>query len=180
MILLSLTAYILAVKYKARPALLHYINCIWILEICALCTLYIAGNYYAASIWWDKQVSSDLSNDQWKYFFMASTVLVPIWCLYTGIRKHDIILSRLSVLMIAASIITFHYYAEVISMEAEMIFYGILLIIIAYFLIRHLKKGIPGYTYNSMEDSAGMIELEELFAGGTFSSKGKSPATEKK
>lgn len=173
-ILLSLTVYLLARQYRKRPALRHYFNCLWILEISALCTLYIAGNYFAASMWWEKQLSSELSNDPWKYFFIASTALIPFWCLYTGLRKQEIIQSRLSVLMIAASICTFHYYVEVISREAEMIFYGTLLIMIAYFLIRQLKKGIPGFTYNSMEDSAGMIEMEELFIGGTFSAKGKS------
>ena len=62
---------------------------------------------------------------------------------------------------------------ELISIEAEMIMYGIFLIIGAYILIRRLKSGIQGYTYNPLEDSSGMIELEELFIGGSFSSKSK-------
>ena len=172
-ILICFTVYLSAKRYKLRPAFWHYFNCLFILEIFSLPCIYIAGNYFVASIWWNEQFSSALSTNNWKYFFIAITSLMPIWCLLTGIHMHDLVRLRWSVLMTAASVITFHYYMELISIEAEMIMYGIFLIIAAYILIRRLKSGIQGYTYNPLEDSSGMIELEELFIGGSFSSESK-------
>ena len=46
-----------------------------------------------------------------------------------------------------------------------MVGYGTLLIVVAWVLIRRLKKGIEGYTYSSLEDIAGWLELEGFILG---------------
>ena len=173
-ILLCLSAYTLARRYRKIPASLYYSGCLRIIEISSLACLYIAGNFYFVDQWWTAQFQSALFSNPWKYSFIAYDILVPAWCLYTGFLNLDKVRIRLAVLMLAASIVTLHYYVSIISNEGAMIIYGMLMIITAYLIIRQLKKGIKGFTNQSQEGNAAWIELEELMLGGSFSTKRKS------
>ena len=171
MIMLFISVYTLARQYRNSPSLLHYTGCFRILEIFSLCGLYAACNFYIADLWWNAQLNISLSSQPSKYFFIISSILVPLWCLFSGLNKRDLIRLRLSVLMIAASVITFHHYVKIITDEVAMILYGIILIISAYVLLKKLKGGVAGYTHLATEDSAEWIDLEELLVGGSFSRK---------
>jgi hypothetical protein len=177
-ILLCLSAYISTKYFWTNQAFLHYSGCLRTMEIISLACLYASGNYFVVDQWWMQYCNSVLAESSWKYFFIAFTILFPLGSLYSGLLKQDHIRIRLSVLMIAASIISFHYYLDIISNEGAMIIYGILIIIAAYLLIKKIKDGIKGYTWLSLEDTSAWIEFEELFIGGSFSSKKSS--TEKK
>jgi uncharacterized membrane protein YgcG len=185
MIICCIILYILSKRFRHHKSLLHYRDCLRIIEIASLIGTYVFGNYYIVELWrkeisWSNTEKVPTSIDpktetRWNTFYIVWTILVPVVYLLWGYIKKDIILLRLGVLALAASIITYHHYSDILTPEWAMVLYGALLIVLSYSLIRWLKRGVDHFTYDPYGDNAGWLEMEAMIIGGGFGGHGQAP-----
>jgi uncharacterized membrane protein YgcG len=118
-------------------------------EALSLLLIYAAGNYLVV-----RELSIELmdlfleeGNDiPFAYIFYALTVLIPIGYLYFGIKHKDIVLLRVSLLVLAFSVFTFKYYYGFGHPEITLTVAGIVLLVITILLLNYLKTIRYGFT----------------------------------
>jgi len=148
----SAIIYFLTGKQTRQGKYPHYADCFLLIEITALLCFYFAGNYYIV-----RETSNTLFDLHLKkgegiplgWLFWISTVLVPLFYVSIGIGKKDPVLMRVGLALVPAIIFTVRYYYHFIPPEIAMTTGGILMIGIAYILIRYLRK--PKYGFTSAE-----------------------------
>jgi hypothetical protein len=150
--IVSAIIYFLTGKQTRQGKYPHYANCFLLMEITALICFYLAGNYYVV-----RETSNTLFDLHLKqgegirfgWLFWITTVLVPLFYIFSGIKKKDPVLFRVGLGLVPAIIFTVRYYYHVIPPEIAMLTGGILMVGIAYILIRYLRK--PKYGFTSAE-----------------------------
>lgn len=152
----------------------HYSLCFSAAEITSLITLYLAGNYFVV-----REVSNEMfglhllpgQSIPAGWLFWTTTIVIPIVYIILGIRKKDLLLLRIGVLLSAASIYTVRHYYSVLSIEAAMTLCGLLLIALAYALIRYLHTPKYGFTYHPVNHTHlfERLQAESLIITETFS-----------
>jgi len=151
----------------------HYANCLTTAEITSLITLYLAGNYFVV-----REVSNEMfglhllpgQSIPAGWLFWATTILIPILYILLGIRKKNLLLLRIGVVLSAASIYTIRHYYSILSIEAAMTLSGLLLIALAYALIRYLHTPRYGFTYHPVNRAHlfERLQAESLIITETF------------
>lgn len=142
-------------------------------SVTALIALYLCGNYYVVAELTDTSylVTRNSALHLW-WFFWSYTMLVPVVYLWRGIRRRDVIMLRVSILLIAASVLTFRYYHEIISSEAAMLLAGSLLLMISYALMKLLKTNRYGFVFDDGKNRKNKhANLEAFVIGEAFGSK---------
>jgi len=170
-----------------------YKNCYTLIETTALICLYAAGNYFVvreiSNTVFDMQLNPG-ENIPFAAIFWFFTISIPVFYLMMGIIKKDIILIRVSLLLIAATIFTIRYYHFILPVETVMIVAGASLIIISYFITRMLKETVAGFTAQShpyqkqtalqniealvIAETVSPEQKESRFGGGSFGGGGAS------
>ena len=116
-------------------------------RIVALFAFYLSGNYYVVQSIIQQNyllnAQSVLSVASW--FFWGWTFAIPIIYLVAGVKRKDIVLIRIGILLIVGSVITFKYYFHVMSVEAALIISGAIKIVASYWLMRFLSVARGGY-----------------------------------
>ena len=151
-----------------------YADCLNVLDVVSLLTLYVAGNYF---------VVRELNNSMFKmnpepgqsipfgWLFWIFTCSIPVLYIARGIQKKDGLLMRTGLVLVAAMVFTIRYYHAVLPVETAMIIGGIPLIIFAWWLSRYLS--IPKYGFTSVEETTvrkpGISQVESLILAETFS-----------
>lgn len=172
--LASVSVYFLSVKLTAIHTYRHYKRCLQMLQVCALITLYMGGNYFVVRevsiemFHLDLQPGQDIPGG---WIFWILTVLLPLVYIYAGIRKKDRILICVGLLLISGMVYTIRYYHSVAPLEVAMTLGGMALIAIAYALIRYLKAPRHGFTAASADERHAMeaIQIESLIIAQTMS-----------
>src|SRR5262249_24927382 len=134
LMVISITVYWLIRKYKNENRLRYYKACCTFVEILALLTLYIAGNYFAV-----REVSNIMFELNLKegesipagWFFWIWTALLPIVYIFRGIQKKDVILLRTGLILVAAIVFTVRYYHHIAPIEIAMSIGGLIMILVA-------------------------------------------------
>jgi uncharacterized membrane protein YgcG len=152
----------------------HYFNCFIVVCITALVCFYIEGNYYVvreASISMFGLSLKEGESISFGWLFWILTVLVPLTYIFRGIQKKDPVLLRTGLLLVAAIIFTIRYYYHVVSIEMAMVIGGIIMIGIAYALIKYLTPPKYGFTYQEQPDKLFIdkLQIESLVIAQTFS-----------
>ena len=169
----SLACYLLVKRSKLKRSLLNYMNCLTMIEIVALISLYAAGNYC---------VVRELSNEMFDlhlrpldsiplgWLFWIFTAIIPVIYLAIGIRNKNTILIRVGLLLVAAIVFTVRYYHSILPIEVMMTVAGILILAIAYGLMKWLRKPVHGFTSNqlSSKNEPGKLQIESLIIAQTF------------
>jgi hypothetical protein len=135
-------------------------DCLTVLEALALLTIYAAGNYFIV-----RELSEQLMNVYlepgndipFAWLFYSLTVLIPVLYLYSGIKRKDVILLRVSLIVLAFSVFTFKYYFSLGHPEITLTIAGAILLTLALYLFRYLKTPRHGYTRENL--------LREKWAG---------------
>ncbi|NML41811.1 hypothetical protein HHL17_31800 [Chitinophaga sp. G-6-1-13] len=179
---LSLAAYLVTTRLEKRPALRHYADCLTLLRILSLITLYMAGNYYVVRETTNSMFMLELQPGQGipgGWIFWILTVIIPPLYIFLGIRKKDAVLLRTGIILIAMIVFTVRYYHSVMPLETAMVVGGLVLTGGAWALIRYLHTPKNGFTY-AASDEPGMadrLKVESLIIAQTFTPGARSTDT---
>jgi hypothetical protein len=145
--------YFLIKNWRARESFDAWENVLLIAEAFSLLVVYAAGNYLVVRELSVSLMSLELTEGQdipFAFLFYGLTVLIPALYLYVGIRKKDVVLLRVSLLVIAFSVFTFKYYYSLGHPEITLTLAGALLLLISIALFHYLRTPIKGFTRESV------------------------------
>lgn len=154
--IISIIIYFLFSEEKMKEKFKYYTGCLLMVEIISLLCLYTAGNYFVVretSISMFNLVLKENESIPFGWLFWIFTIIIPIIYLAKGIQKKNVILFRIGLLLIAATIFTIRYYYHILPAENAMIIAGIILIICAYILIKYLKTPSHGFTDEKIDEN---------------------------
>lgn len=143
-----------------------------IAETISLLLVYISGNYLVV-----RELSVNLmdlsleggADIPFAYLFYFFTIIIPLSFLYFGIKRKDIVLLRVSLIVLAFSVFTFKYYYSLGHPEITLTAAGIILVGIAISLMRYLKKIRAGFTReNLMASKWGAMNVEAMLISQTM------------
>ena len=150
----------------------HYRECLANLKVGSLVSFYLAGNYFAVSEMNNAIFSQNgnAENISMAWLFWILTVATPLFYIYRGVRKKDHLFIWTGLGLVAATVFTIRYYYHVIPVEWALISGGIVMIAIAYVLIRYLKTPRHGFTSQeaSSKNLLENLHLESLVIAETF------------
>lgn len=140
-------------KIKPEKWSAPWLDCIILAEVLCLLLVYAAGNYLVV-----RELSVDMmdlyleegQDIPFAFIFYGLTVLIPIGYLFFGIRNKDVILLRVSLIVLAFSVFTFKYYFSLGHPEITLTLAGIVLIGIAMSLFRYLRTPKNGFTRENL------------------------------
>lgn len=164
--------YFITKKLQQRIELNGWHYNLLIVEIISLLLVYISGNYLVV-----RELSvnlMDLSLEEgadipFAYLFYFFTIIIPLSFLYFGIKRRDIVLLRVSLLVLAFSVFTFKYYYSLGHTEITLTAAGIFLVGIAILLMRYLKVIRAGFTReNLMASKWGAMNVEAMLISQTM------------
>ncbi|MEJ0054568.1 MAG: hypothetical protein WDN75_02360 [Bacteroidota bacterium] len=152
--------YLFAKKLKQRSVLRTWRNNLLIVEAASLLFIYLGGNYLVV-----RELSVNLMNltieegqdIPFAIIFYALTVIIPVTYLYAGIKRKDVVLLRVSLIVLALSVFTFKYYYNFGHPEITITFAGAILLLISIGLLNYLKTDRNGFTRENL--------LSEKWAG---------------
>jgi len=130
---LSVLFYFLFTSLHTRESLRHYRTCLILLRTATLVSFYLAGNYYVV-----REMNAFISGQpgpvalSWLWWML--TALTPLFYIYQGIKKKDVIFLWTGLALVAATVFTVRHYYHVLPAELAMIVAGVLLIGIAWAL----------------------------------------------
>ena len=148
--ILSIAIYFFVKRFLTSDRFKYYKEGIQLIEITALICIYLSVNYYVVTerkieflnYYFDAPVNTNFA-----WFYWLFTIIIPVLYILKGIQNKDRILLRIGMLLIPATIFTIRYYHAIIPVEIAMTIGGILLIAMAYALIKYLHQPQNGFTY---------------------------------
>ena len=162
----------------------HYRECLANIKVGSMVSFYLAGNYFAVTVMNSAIFSQNgnTENISMAWLFWILTVATPLFYIYRGARKKDHLFIWTGLGLVAATIFTIRYYYHLMPVEWELISGGIVMIAIAYGLIRYLKTPRHGFTSQegSSKNLLEKLHLESLVIAETFGgpSAVKSPSND--
>jgi len=148
--------YLLVRKLKSKDSLRIWRNNFLVLEIISLLLIYASGNYLVVrelSVNLMDLVLEEGENIPFAFLFYLLTVAVPIGYLYFGIKNNDMVLLRVSLILLAFTVFTFKYYYSLGHTEIMLMIAGAVLIGLAIALMRYLKTMRNGFTGENLLSS---------------------------
>ncbi len=159
-------------RLKKSSDLKYRANCLLIVESLSLLFIYAAGNYLVVrelSINLMKLFIEEGNDIPFVFIFYALTAIIPIGYLFFGIKNKDIVLLRVSLLVIAFSVFTFKYYYSVGHPEITFTVAGIILLAVSILLLNYLKTVRYGFTReNILTEKWGSINAEAFIISQTM------------
>ncbi len=147
-------------------------NNLLIIESVSLLLIYAAGNYFVVrelSVSLMDLTITEGSDIPFAFIFYAFTVSIPIAYLYFGIRKKDVAMLRVSLIVIAFSTFTFKYYFSLGHPEITLTLAGIILIAMSIGVMRYLKTMRNGFTRdNLLSERWGNMNVEAFIISQTM------------
>lgn len=128
-------------------------NNLLLVEAISLVLIYISGNYLVV-----RELSVNLMDLEliegadipFALLFYFFTVFIPLIFLYVGIMNKDMVLLRVSLLVLACSVFTFKYYYSLGHTEITLTLAGVFLIGITIALMHYLKSVRNGFTRENL------------------------------
>jgi hypothetical protein len=136
-------------RLKKIPTNELWENCLITAEAICLLFIYAAGNYLVVRELSVEMMNLDLQEGQdipLAFIFYALTVLIPILYLYSGLKNKDLVLIRVSLVVLALSVFTFKYYFSLGHHEITLTVGGIIMLATSVSLLRWLKVPKHGFT----------------------------------
>lgn len=174
--------YLLSKKLLQKEQWRHYNNCLTMVSITTLVCFYIAGNYFAVRESSIAMFNLDLKEGEsipLGWLFWVFTILIPLAYIWRGVQKKDSVLLRTGLLLIAGMIFTIRYYYHILPIEMAMVLGGVIMISIAYVLIKYLHEPKHGFTYREQADKLFIdkLQIESLVIAESFTAPVAQPAT---
>jgi len=165
--------YVVFSKLIIEKKHLYYANCIATVKLLSLITLYSSGNYFVVNTL--NNMLNGLSDSHTYvpvgFIFWAWTMLVPIVYVYFGLRKKNVMLLRLGMLLIAATVATVRVYYHLLPIEVMLTLSGAIILAATYVIISYLKMPRNGIIYAEPERAnlADKLNIEGLIIGESTS-----------
>ncbi|NOT75260.1 MAG: hypothetical protein HOP08_10050 [Cyclobacteriaceae bacterium] len=153
--------YFLSKRLSKRRDLKLWRTNFLIVEHASLLLIYLGGNYLVVRELSVAMLDLQLEPGQdipFAIIFYALTVIIPVTYLYFGIKKKDMVLIRVSLIVLALSVFTFKYYYNFGHPEITITIAGVILLLISIALLNYLKINRDGFTRENLltEKWAGM------------------------
>jgi hypothetical protein len=167
--LASAAVYIGTIQISRNLKKYYYGNCLIVVQIISLLTLYAAGNYLIV-----EQVRNDLQDVNelhntvpLGWFFWMWTFVLPAVYISFGILKKNVILLRTGLVLVAAAVATFRNYYHILPAEVVLTLAGLILLVAAYSIIKYLKTPKHGFTYAEPDEANAFdkLNIEGLIIG---------------
>jgi hypothetical protein len=164
--------YFLVKGLRKRIDLRLWENNLLIVESISLLFIYAAGNYMVV-----RELSVSMMNLEiaeggdipFALIFYTLTASMPLAYLYFGITNKDIVLLRVSLIVLAFSAFTFKYYFSLGHPEIILTLAGVILIGAAVALMRYLKTMRNGFTgENILSEKWGNMNVEAFVISQTM------------
>lgn len=174
--------YFFVKKVKAQEQYKVWYNNLLIIESMSLLLIYAGGNYLVV-----RELSVNMMGLQieegkdipFAFIFYALTVLVPIAYLYFGIKEKDVVLLRVSLVVIAFSAFTFKYYYSLGHPEITLTIAGLILLTASIALLNYLKIMRHGFTRkNLLAEKLGNLNVEAFIISQTMGGNEINPISE--
>jgi hypothetical protein len=172
LIILFTPAYFLIKRIKKNAAAEPWYDVLLVLESLSMLLVYAAGNYLVV-----RELSTALmgmviepgSDIPFALLFYGLTVIIPVAYLYFGIRHKDLVLIRVSLVVIAFSVFTFKFYYSTGHPEITLTLAGAILLGATLLLFRYLKTPQHGYTReNLLKEKWANANLEGFIVSQTL------------
>ena len=176
----SLIIYITSKKLNDKTKFNVYGDCLQIIEIVSLISLYLAGNYWIVRELSNTLFDLRLAQGQsipFGFIFWIFTITLPLLYLAGGIIKKDLLLIRAGLALIAVIVFTLQSYHAVLNIEVLFTIAGVVMIIFAWALTRYLRFPKHGFTSRerNTEHSTDKLPAESLVVAETFSPQPSLP-----
>ena len=171
-ILIFTPIYFFVRKLKNRDRYKVWTNNLLIVESLSLLLIYAGGNYLVVRELSISMMGLEIESGgdiPFAFIFYVLTVLIPVAYLYFGITKKDVVLLRVSLIVIAFSAFTFKYYYSFGHPEITLTIAGLILLAIAIVLLNYLKIMRHGFTReNLLTEKWGNMNVEALVISQTM------------
>jgi len=145
--------YFITKKVQKSSNLNVWSNNLLLVEAISLLLIYVSGNYLVV-----RELSVNLmeleltegADIPFAFLFYFLTVFIPLLFLYVGIKNKDMVLLRVSLLVLACSVFTFKYYYSLGHTEITLTFAGVFLIGITIALMHYLNVIRNGFTRENL------------------------------
>ncbi|HEY3406518.1 MAG TPA: hypothetical protein VGK59_24185 [Ohtaekwangia sp.] len=171
-ILLYIPLYFLFKSLKAGSGTDPWYNCLLIGEAYCLIVIYAAGNYLVVRELSLELMDLYLEDGQdipFAVLFYVLTVTIPIVYLYVSIIRKDIVMLRVSLIVVAFSVFTFKYYYSLGHPEITLTAAGAFLILVTLALLHYLKTPRNGFTReNVLSERWSNVNVEAIIIAQTM------------
>ena len=173
-ILFSGTGYWLARRKKQDTGWRFWSANLRVVEAMSLVVFYLSGNFWVLQYMGREFLGVYSVSFAW--FFWIFTFAVPVLYVYGGLHRRDRLLLWVGLGGVGMAVFTFRYYFQVLPLAGAATLGGALLLALAYFCIRRLKKGGLPFTYTN-DDTGGPLlpEAESLLVAQAFGSQTAMP-----
>ena len=166
MMMLICGMYLILKKIRKGVGFIYEKN-ITVLIIFLLISFYAAGNYWVVNELQTAEFGGKVSaNIGW--IFWVLTCLIPFVYIFYGVVKKDLLHIRTGVLLLFIMVLTYKYYFSLLPVEVEMLFLGIILIVLSYFLIKWLRKERYGFTSEMISAKPAWKNIEGILVVETM------------
>jgi hypothetical protein len=145
--------YFLSKKLKTKSDLSIWNHNLLIIESLSLLMIYLAGNYMVVrelSVNLMELALAEGEDIPFAFIFYGFTVLFPVAYLFFGIKNKDIVLIRVSLLVLAFSVFTFKFYYGFGHPEITLTIAGVILLGISLVVFNYLKIIRNGFTRENL------------------------------
>lgn len=179
MMLVSATAYWWAYSSSKRIVFINYDNSLVIAQVVSLVALYASGNYYIIQTL-SAEMMGKTGPVPFGMIFWAWTILVPFAYVGFGLKRKDVILLRVGLLLITAAVITFRTYYHVLPVDVALTIIGAIVLTVVYAVVKYLKTPKHGFTTKAADEVNLMdhFKVESLIVAETFSHAPAAPAND--
>ena len=157
----------------------YYKNCLLVTSIVGLACAYLAGNYFVvreASVEFFDMSLTKNETVPFGWLFWLFSFAIPLLYIFAGVKRKDLVLIRVGLLLVAGIVFTVRYYYHMVPLEISMIIGGIMMIGIAYILLKYLKIPRKGFTAIAEMNARRSNNLEALIIAETLSAPQQSPS----
>lgn len=171
-ILIFGTGYFLSQKFQKANNLPLYKDNFIVLDSLLLILVYLGGNYFVV-----RELSVEMMNLQiadgedipFGILFHFTTVLIPMAYLYFGIKRKELLLMRVGLLLVFASVITFKFYYSTGHPEISLTLAGALILGLTIWTLNYLKTIKHGFTREKLlSDKWDNINAESVLISSTM------------
>lgn len=168
LMLTAVGVYTLLRLLRQRPDYLYYRPCLIVLEVLALATFYLAGNYYMVREG-NAETSGLYPSVQVPLapLFYLFTAIIPLVYIAGGLRKRSRLWLLTGLAAAAFSLFTLRYYRSVLPPELAAVLGGAFLLALAVWAARYLRSARHGLTSVADADQPTSFNLESLVVAQT-------------
>lgn len=149
LLLMAIGFYLFHKKIKDKPEFYFYQDILQWFFIFSLILGYASVNYFVVRTLSEELLAADYSESDvpFGWIFYVLMFVVPLVYVYYSLKTKDRTMLYIGGLAFAVSIATFRYYHSVLPAEWALLFSGLAIFALVYFIIQKIKTNETGITF---------------------------------